>query len=124
MPVRLQKQAEFQELPVELASSRAAQNLKFERADWTSFRTVEGLMQKAGVAKNKLRRLVLKELTDNALDENAKVRISELSVTTHPVCVARAPAAWATGSARASRMAMRALRPLRRPVSTIEQRAA
>jgi len=61
-----------------LASSPAPQNLKFERADWTSFRTVEGLMQKAGVAKNKLRRLVLKELTDNALDEIAKVRIGEL----------------------------------------------
>ena len=47
-------------------------------ADWTSFRTIEGLQQKAGVAKSKLRRLVLKELTDNGLDENAKVRIGEL----------------------------------------------
>jgi hypothetical protein len=52
--------------------------LKFERADWTSFRTVERLQQKAGVAKSKLRRLVPKELTDNALDENAKVCIGEL----------------------------------------------
>ena len=34
-------------MPVELP--------KFERADWTSFRTVEGLMQKAGVTKSKLR---------------------------------------------------------------------
>ena len=33
-------------------------------------------------------------------------------------------ATWAAGSARASRMAVRALRLLRRPVSTIEQRAA
>jgi transposase len=46
------------------------------------------------------------------------------TVITHPVCAGRAPAAWAAGSARASRMAVRALRPLRRPVSTIEQRAA
>ena len=45
-------------------------------------------------------------------------------VTTHPAWAGRGPAAWAAGSARASRMAVRALRPLRRPVSTIEQRAA
>jgi hypothetical protein len=51
------------------ASSNGAQNLKFERADWTSFRTIEGLQQKAGVPPNRLIRLVLKELTDNALDE-------------------------------------------------------
>jgi hypothetical protein len=42
-----------------------------EREDWTSFRTVEGLQQKAGVPKDLLRRLVLKELTDNALDSGA-----------------------------------------------------
>jgi hypothetical protein len=53
--------------------------LKFEREDWTSFRTVEGLMQKAGVAKDKLTRLVLKELADNALDTGAKVKIGRLS---------------------------------------------
>jgi hypothetical protein len=58
--------------------SNAAQNLKFERADWTSFRTVEGLQQKAGVVAGKLRRLVLKELTDNALDTDTKVRVGEL----------------------------------------------
>ena len=52
--------------------------MKFERADWTSFRTVEGLQQKAGVAADKLRRLVLKELTDNALDTGASVRIGQL----------------------------------------------
>ena len=50
----------------------------FEREDWTSFRTVEGLQQKAGVPQNKLRRLVLKELTDNALDTGASVRIGLL----------------------------------------------
>jgi hypothetical protein len=36
--------------------------------------TVEGLQQKAGVAKSKLRRLVVKELADNGLDEGGKVR--------------------------------------------------
>jgi hypothetical protein len=56
----------------------ANENLKFERADWTSFRTVEGLQQKAGVAQSKLRRLVLKELADNALDTGARVRIGQL----------------------------------------------
>jgi hypothetical protein len=40
----------------------------FERADWTLFRTLEGLEQKAGVPAARLRRLVLKELGDNALD--------------------------------------------------------
>jgi hypothetical protein len=40
----------------------------FEREDWTLFRTVEGLQQKAGVAAACLRRLVLKELADNGLD--------------------------------------------------------
>ena len=56
----------------ELASSPAPQNLKFEREDWSLFRTVEGLQQKAGVPKHKLRRLVLKELADNGLDDGAR----------------------------------------------------
>ena len=56
-----------------------AQNLKFERADWTAFRTIEGLQQKAGVAKGLLRRLVLKELTDNALDTETARRGSAKS---------------------------------------------
>ncbi len=60
------------------ASQPTTENLKFERADWTSFRTVEGLQQKAGVPAGKLRRLVLKELTDNALDAGARSSIGEL----------------------------------------------
>src|SRR6516164_5474045 len=77
--VSLRKQeGNFEELPTELASPPAPQKLKFERPDWSLFRTVEGLQQKAGVEKSKLRRLVLKELADNGLDENAKVRIGEL----------------------------------------------
>jgi hypothetical protein len=62
----------------DLASVAAPQNLKFEREDWTSFRTVEGLQQKAGVPAKLLRRLVLKELADNALDTGVKVRVGEL----------------------------------------------
>ncbi|WP_334406007.1 hypothetical protein [Bradyrhizobium sp. AZCC 2289] len=53
--------------------------MKFERADWTSFRTVEGLQQKAGVPQSKMRRLVLKELADNALDTGARVHAGELA---------------------------------------------
>jgi hypothetical protein len=51
--------------------------LKFEREDWVSFRTVEGLAQKAGVAKGLLTRLVLKELADNGLDAGAKVTVGD-----------------------------------------------
>jgi hypothetical protein len=61
-----------------LASSTAPQNLKFEREDWTVFRTVEGLQQKAGVAAKWLRRLVLKELADNGLDIGSHVSVGEL----------------------------------------------
>ena len=61
-----------------LASLPAAPDLKFEREDWSLFRTVEGLQQKAGVAKDKLSRLVLKELADNGLDPGAGVEVGEL----------------------------------------------
>ena len=61
-----------------LASQEAPQNLKFEREDWSLFRTVEGLQQKAGVAKHKLSGLVVKELADNGLDSGAEVRVSKL----------------------------------------------
>jgi hypothetical protein len=53
-------------------------NFKFERADWTLFRTVEGLQQKAGVPIKLLRRLVLKELGDNALDTGAEIRFGQI----------------------------------------------
>jgi hypothetical protein len=68
---------DFQKSDPELPGSPAPENLKFEREDWALFRTVEGLQQKAGVAKHDLARLVLKEIVDNALDEGAKVRIDE-----------------------------------------------
>lgn len=40
----------------------------FNRADWTLFRSLSTIGQKAGVGLHLLRRLVCKELTDNALD--------------------------------------------------------
>jgi hypothetical protein len=60
------------------ASLDAASNLKLEREDWTSFRTIDGLQQKAGVSKDKLPRLVLKELADNSLDAGGKISLGEL----------------------------------------------
>ena len=71
------RRARFHNSTADSSSQSDAQNLKFERADWTSFRTVEGLQQKAGVAQDKLIRLVLKELTDNALDTGAEVTVGE-----------------------------------------------
>jgi hypothetical protein len=53
---------------IEVLSLPVAQNLKFEREDWTLFRTLEGLQQRAGVPARLLRRLVLKEIADNGLD--------------------------------------------------------
>ena len=60
------------------AFQQTTQNLKFERADWTVFRTIEGLQQKAGVPTSLLRRLVLKELADNALDTETRVTVGEI----------------------------------------------
>jgi len=70
--------SDFQKSAAALASSPAVQNLKFEREDWSLFRTIEGLEQRAGVPKQWLRRLVLKELADNGLDIGAQVRVGEL----------------------------------------------
>jgi|SRR5215471_2412248 len=50
----------------------------FEREDWSLFRTLEGLQQRAGVSKNLLSRLVLKELADNGLDNDARVTVLPL----------------------------------------------
>ena len=61
-----------------LASQEPPRNLKFEREDWALFRTIEGLQQKAGVTKDKLTRLVMKELADNGLDLDAQVRVGML----------------------------------------------
>jgi DNA topoisomerase 6 subunit A-like protein len=69
---------DFQDSAGALAGSAVPQNLKFERADWSLYRTVEGLQQKAGVPAERLRRLVLKELADNGLDIGECARIGEL----------------------------------------------
>ena len=53
-------------------------NFKFERPDWWLFRSISTLPQKAGVPAKRLRRLVLKELTDNALDSGGAVELGKL----------------------------------------------
>ena len=50
----------------------------FEREDWTLFRSLATLSQKAGVPVHLLPQLVLKELADNALDAGGTVRVGEL----------------------------------------------
>ena len=50
-------------------------DFKFQRPDWVLFRSMDTLDQKAGVSKHRLRRLVIKELVDNALDAGADVRL-------------------------------------------------
>src|SRR5262249_33828800 len=69
----------FQKSEPAVASQEPARIFKFERPDWALFRTVDGLQQKAGVSKDKLRRLVLKELADNGLDAGANVKVGEVA---------------------------------------------
>src|SRR5262249_125921 len=75
---RTLKMGVFQKSEPALASQPAAEILKFQRPDWALFRTVEGLQQRAGVPKSKLRRLGLKELADNGLDSGANVRVGKV----------------------------------------------
>jgi hypothetical protein len=49
----------------------------FEREDWTLFRNLGTLGQKAGVPLRKLAALAVKELADNALDAGADVKVSQ-----------------------------------------------
>ena len=49
----------------------------YVREDWTLFRTLSTLCQKAGVSPDHLRRVVVKELTDNALDASDSARIGQ-----------------------------------------------
>jgi hypothetical protein len=76
--VRSAPAPDFQKSPPELASLPAPENFKFKREDWTLFRTVEGLQQKAGVPAMRLRRLVLKEIADNALDTDTRIEAGQI----------------------------------------------
>jgi hypothetical protein len=72
------RDVDFQNPDAALTGQTPAGNLKLERADWSLFRTVEGLSQRAGVPATRLIRLVLKELADNGLDTGALVSVGEL----------------------------------------------
>jgi hypothetical protein len=62
-----------------LASDEDQPSLKMaERPDWALFRSVEGLQQKAGTLATKLRRLVLKELADNGLDNGGGIKLGSI----------------------------------------------
>ena len=68
-------------MPIGSASSPAEPNVsefQFERPDWVLFRSVGTLSQKAGVPVGKLRRLAMKELTDNGLDCGGMVTVGAL----------------------------------------------
>jgi hypothetical protein len=59
-------------------SKRRNVMVKYVREDWTLFCRIETLCQKAGVTANRLQRLVLKELVDNALDAAGTCEVGEL----------------------------------------------
>ena len=60
----------------EPASSPRASTPVFVKADWTSFRTMDGLCRRAGVPQHKLAELVVKELVDNAVDAAGDCELS------------------------------------------------
>lgn len=51
--------------------------MMFDREDWSLFRNLSTLSQKAGVPQAQLRKLVVKELVDNALDASGGVRFGK-----------------------------------------------
>jgi hypothetical protein len=69
-------------LPTKDSASRPARTkspeFTFEREDWTLFRSLSTMSQKAGVPVHLLSKLVLKELADNALDAGGTVRVGQL----------------------------------------------
>src|SRR3954454_20585730 len=54
---------------------RIAREVEFVRADWALFLHPDRLPQKAGCPRARLRAMILKELADNALDEDAGVTL-------------------------------------------------
>jgi hypothetical protein len=58
--------------------TNGAANDHYEREDWTLFRSVRSISQLSGVPPELLRRLVAKELTDNALDASGACDVGML----------------------------------------------
>ena len=59
----------------------------FEREDWTLFRTLPGVCQRAGVNESRLRRLLVKELVDNALDAAESCHLGMLDDDNGGFCI-------------------------------------
>jgi hypothetical protein len=57
--------------------------IRYESPDWTDFQTFDSLLRKAGTTQDELTRVVIKELTDNALDaaQDADVSLRESTAT-------------------------------------------
>lgn len=51
--------------------------LRFVREDWMLFRNLDSLCQKAGVSRENMPKLVIKELVDNALDVATNVNVQK-----------------------------------------------
>jgi hypothetical protein len=68
---------DFQNSDCGLASQETSPT--FQREDWSLFRTIEGLQQRAGVPKRLLPRLVVKEIADNGLDNGTEVKIETIA---------------------------------------------
>ena len=49
--------------------------MEFKKQEWTQFRSMDTLTQKAGVPKQDISKLVAKELIDNALDITDDVKV-------------------------------------------------
>lgn len=81
----LKNHPDRQELSTSLPAEPKATEFQFERPDWVLFRSVDTLSQKAGVPISQLRRLVLKELVDNALDAGGGVIVSAVDEQGRPI---------------------------------------
>jgi hypothetical protein len=67
------------------ARRAAAHQVEFIRADWASFLNPDRLPQKAGCPHGRLRGMILKEVTDNALDTGAAVVLERIDDDTWSV---------------------------------------
>jgi hypothetical protein len=81
-PALAQRKLKNPSLRAGVPASRPARTktpeLTFEREDWTLFRSLATLSQKAGVPVQLLPKLVLKELADNALDAGGSARVGSI----------------------------------------------
>lgn len=65
--------------------AKLERELRFVRQDWALFLHPDRLAQKAGAPVRRLRRMALKELTDNAADVSVEVELEQLEADTYRV---------------------------------------